>query len=384
MIRHLCIFLIVMSCVGSGTPASGQTNKGGQDSAKDQSVKLQSELVELRAVVTDKQGRLIDGLKKEDFELLENGKPQQVSFFSVENLTIRSTAASKENNLKAGNPAGNAVESTSSAARPPARTIALYVDTLNLSLDSLTRTKQTLHRFVDQRLAPGDMAAVISSTGSGGALEQFTRDRKVLHYAIDRLSLGSLPQESLLTPSLAAAVEAGDNSALVLAEDVVRVEERLHIPKQALEQLTLSKVKEVIGQAAYRRRGSLFTLKAVAESLSKIPGQRIIAMLTDGFSLMDNEGRPDTGDVNSVISRAVRSGVVIYCIDAKGLRTLPGLEAQFPGVGDPHLIADLNRYVLASEEEYRNGVNALAHDTGGELLLNTNDIDASLKQGTGR
>src|SRR6185503_14683642 len=55
-------------------------------SGKDEVVRLKTDLVHLHAVVTDKQGKIIDDLKKEDFELLEMGISQNISFFSHEHI----------------------------------------------------------------------------------------------------------------------------------------------------------------------------------------------------------------------------------------------------------------------------------------------------------
>ncbi|HKP86103.1 MAG TPA: hypothetical protein VJZ26_08405, partial [Blastocatellia bacterium] len=63
---------------------------GGQDQTKkseqDDTVRLKSDLVQVRAVITDKQGQLVSDLKREDFEILENNRPQEISFFSVETI----------------------------------------------------------------------------------------------------------------------------------------------------------------------------------------------------------------------------------------------------------------------------------------------------------
>ncbi|HYY94240.1 MAG TPA: hypothetical protein VE713_06945, partial [Pyrinomonadaceae bacterium] len=56
-------------------------------------VRLNTELVQLRAVVTDRKGRPVENLKKEDFEVLENGQPREVSFFSLERAPASTGAA---------------------------------------------------------------------------------------------------------------------------------------------------------------------------------------------------------------------------------------------------------------------------------------------------
>ena len=49
---------------------------------------VKTELIEMRTVVKDKKGRIIEDLKKEDFELLENDQPQGISFFSISSRVL--------------------------------------------------------------------------------------------------------------------------------------------------------------------------------------------------------------------------------------------------------------------------------------------------------
>ena len=67
-------------------PLAAQAPGGQAQTKKDDTVRLKSDLVQVRAVITDKQGQLVSDLKREDFELLENNRPQQVTFFSVETI----------------------------------------------------------------------------------------------------------------------------------------------------------------------------------------------------------------------------------------------------------------------------------------------------------
>src|SRR5262249_18504492 len=93
-------------------------------------------------------------------------------------------------------------------------------------------------------------------------------------------------------------------------------------------------------------------------------------MVSDGFTLFDTGGGQDTNDLQSVTSRAVRSGVVIYSIDAKGLQPPSLFSASLGNIpNDPRI----SSYVSAGERDRENGLNALAKDTGGEAFFNTND-----------
>src|SRR5262249_43716749 len=122
-------------------------------------------------------------------------------------------------------------------------------------------------------------------------------------------------------------------------------------------------------------RSALITLKEVVERLADLPGQRLIVTVSDGFTLLDTGGTPDTADLQSVTSRAVRSGVVIYSIDAKGLQPSGLFDASLGNVPDDRRIYG---YISSGERDLEDGLNALAHDTGGEAFFNTNDTAGAM------
>jgi hypothetical protein len=135
------------------------------------------------------------------------------------------------------------------------------------------------------------------------------------------------------------------------------------------------KARQVLSEATYLRRAALITLREVIQRMSDLPGQRLIVMVSDGFTLFDHGGGHDTGDLQSVTSRAVRSGVVIYSIDAKGLQPPPLFDASLGAIpNDPRI----SSYVSAAERDLEDGLNALAKDTGGEAFFNTNDTAGAM------
>ncbi|HEU4388469.1 MAG TPA: VWA domain-containing protein, partial [Blastocatellia bacterium] len=180
-IRTVLLTSLLFCVRDSLVPAQTQ-QKPAEPAKQDQAIKLKTELVELRAVVTGRKGELILDLKQSDFELRDNGKPREISFFSVET----SGGGTKPGATgTADRPA-----SERSGPRPidqSLRSVVLFVDTLHLASDSLLRTKQELKKFVREQLSPDDVVAVVATGGGGGLAGQFTRDRQAIGYAIDRL-----------------------------------------------------------------------------------------------------------------------------------------------------------------------------------------------------
>src|SRR6185295_8150447 len=102
----------------------------------------------------------------------------------------------------------------------------------------------------------------------------------------------------------------------------------------------------------------------------------------------DSRGSTESGDLQQAISKAVRSGVVVYSIDAKGLEAPADTDASLRGLTvnsmdgtlSPGLANRAMSYISASEKEARDGMTAIANDTGGAAYVKTNDINLALQK----
>lgn len=352
----------------------------GKKEEQDKQLRLKADLVQVRAVVTDKRGQPVAGLKKEDFELLEENRPQEISFFSVEDVSIPSDSQKPGGVRTLRNPTQDVV-----------RTIVLFVDTVHTSFANIARTKRALRRFVDEQMTDRDLVALVTSSGALGLMEQFTHDRHLLRAGIERLTAWRpSTQETLFTPYLAAQISRGDRRSLYLGIEIVRTEEMM--PKEVRDEIMEPQVRgradQILAEASYRRRVMLATLKGVVERVAEMPGQRMIAVFSEGFSLSSPGGGFEVSDLQPAISRAVRSGVVIYAIAAQGLQPLM-IPASQPGIvagrrrENPETrkeVADLTSTLGASERDLQLGLVTLANDTGGEAFFNTNDLSGRLQK----
>jgi VWFA-related protein len=343
-------------------------------------VELKTILVELRAVVTDKDGRLVDGLKKEDFELREKGRLQDISSFAAErvgplSISQRVTVA----NVAPGEPPPPAAQ--------PARSVLLFVDTVNMAGENLVRVKQGLRKFIDEQITDQDAVMVVTSSGMEGIPARFTRERNLLRHYVDRIAVWSSASNSYFTPALAADVRRESQYAIDLAIKVLQSEEGLNPEMMSgamLKQMALGRAGEVLAQNNFRRGSVLGTFRAAVELMSKAPGQRLMFLFSDGFSLLDARGVVETQDVKQAISRAVRSGTVVFSINSKGLQAPLEIDASRRGPAyrafDPSLQGRLSSYASTSEKDAQDGMNAIAKDTGGEAFFRTNDVNWALKK----
>jgi VWFA-related protein len=325
-------------------------------------VRLKADLVELRAVVIDQHGKPVTTLTKDDFEVFENAKPRALDFFSVERVTGQARSEGSQ----------------PLPGRAASRSIVLFVDTLHLAPSSYLRVKQMLRKFITEQVTENDLVAIVTSSGAMGLFNQFTRDRRLLLYAVERIAPGREGvSTSRLTPYVAALVESGDEEALALAVAALEAEEgplASFNDHRAADAYAHNRARVILMEAHRWRKIGLSTLEAAATQMAEMPGQRLIFYISDGFSLRGN-GALDTVDLNRATSRAVRSGVIIYTFSAKGLdtdRTVGDLSVgaiTLPG---------FQSFASASVADLENSLNALARETGGEAILRTNDLAGAM------
>src|SRR6266853_4767335 len=155
-----------------------------QKPATDDVLRVNTELVQTAVTVIDKQGRFVDGLSRDQFELTVDGKPRPISFFE------RVTAGSpREEQLTAApdpDPANS--KAAPAASTPRGRSIVFFIDDMHMSPDSLHRTRDMLRHFLSTEMSSHDSVVIASPSGQIGFLEQFTSNPQVLSAAIERLS----------------------------------------------------------------------------------------------------------------------------------------------------------------------------------------------------
>jgi hypothetical protein len=65
--------------------------------------------------------------------------------------------------------------------------MAFVVDDLTMTFEDMYYVRRALTNFVDNQMQPGDLVAILRTSGGISALQQFTADKRALHAAIDRI-----------------------------------------------------------------------------------------------------------------------------------------------------------------------------------------------------
>lgn len=399
-------FLLLALSIIPGIPASQPKQPAQQPAVQTPSeIKVRTELIQLHATVMDRQGRLVGNLGKEDFILQEDGTILPIAFFS-EILIPTSVTGESAPGTKL-RPAPFEKLPFPAQGTQVSRSIVLLADTLNTSQDGLAAIRAALHRYVDELVGDHDVVALKTTTGMLGVMEQFVQDRKMLGIGIDKIVPWRVtPQETLFTPYLAGRILREDQRAIDLGIQILRAEEGTGMPdgyrpkglddvevseavSQALTAVARSNTKaraqSILAEAGYQRQIITDTLSAVVEKLKDMPGQRMIAFFSDGFSSVGTSGQAAVSDLQPIISRATRSGIVFYTFNAKGL-AIPMVTAAMPGgaaIGTASMDRAADEIMTSlneNQKDLEHAMGVLAAETGGDYFTNSNNFAGGLQR----
>jgi VWFA-related protein len=383
-----------------------EQKKEERQKQSDPIVRLETELVQIDVVVTDKDGKLVSDLRREDFELLEDGKRQQITHFAA-GTSKRPATWLKVERRPADASANDGKTVATTTETLVGRYLVIAVDDYHLAPENLLIAKRTLHRFLNEQMVPGDQVAVVTTSGNVGLFQQFTNERSVLERAINRLSVQTRSATSVMdvpriTDYQAELIDRGDMDALDLAvSEIMRLEPMPSPPpgggrggrggfspasgsgasprERAIMQAQ-SKARLIVSQNASYTRTTLTTLESVIRNLRTLPGRKMMVLLSDGFFLGGNSSS-QLFDLRRIIDAATRAGVVIYSIDARGLVAKPpGGDASEPSNFDPGMPGVRERIENSAIEAKRDGIYSLARDTGGMAFFNNNDLNLGLQR----
>lgn len=354
---------------------SSQTQSPSQNQTE--VIRVFTELVQTDVMVFDKDGRFKDDLRREDFELRIDGKTKPIEFFD----RISAGSANEEAQLAAAR--GSAPATTTKGGAPVpldrGRTIFFYIDDLHLDLAGAQTTRKVVKRFIDAEMSQNDEVAITSASGQMGFLQQLTDNKTVLRRALERLTPRPYLVQDLQRPTMseyqALRIDGFDRNVTDFYVDALLQENPL-LGRQTADAMVQTRANQILRQAANITRNSLDGLEKVVRSAAGLPGRKLLFFLSNGFFI--NGRNTDVRDrLQSITSAAARNGVVIYSMDARGLMgTL--VDASTDAPFDPSFRLRLSEggEMTASQD----GLHALAHDTGGRTIFNTNDLGPGLKK----
>jgi VWFA-related protein len=303
-------------------------------------IRITVDLVQVDAIVTDSNGRHVTNLRPEDFTILEDGHPQTITNFSF---------------IPTAQPAGTEAHAATLPAAtgmpevPPVRlapeqvrrSIVILVDDLHIAFANMYYVRRALTKFIDDEVQPGDLVAILHTSGGLGVRQQFTNDKHVLHANVDRL--------------------------------------RYYILYDPEGEPELLRYITTIG--------ALDALKYVLGGLRDLPGRKAIFLVSDGLQFCTSEDRNCTGEIverrlREVADLANRCAAVLHTIDSQGLPTL-SLDAtvDLPQTNaNPQWILQTQDMKYAAYWASLGPMAFLAQQTEGLFLHDNNDLAGGMHE----
>jgi VWFA-related protein len=339
--------------------------------------KVEVNYVEEDVRVIDKDGNFVRGLKREDFEVLEDGRQQKVQTFGI--VDIPNVRPRKPLYLA---PDALPIEPDVAVNKQvlDGRLYLIVLDDYHVAPLRTQNVRNLARRFVLEKLGPDDQAAVVVTSGLLRASQDFTQNRRLLVEAIDNFIGQKLPSSAVeRNEKMSRQVDANGQPADDAGDPItIDPSNRFVADDRATERM-------------FQTRQALNSLRSIAEWMSAIQGRRkAIIYLSEGvdYNLFDiftgsdpsnfsfenfNMVQTETWDT---VSAASRSNVQIYPVDPRGLTTMGqeeieigGLAAGGYGLGSKQLLQELQ----TSQQNLR----LLAEETGGVAFVGRNDFDVA-------
>jgi VWFA-related protein len=344
---------------------------------------IEVRVVNIDVVVRDRAGKPVTGLTKDDFEIYESGKKQEITnLYEVRAPESSTSRAQSAQSL----PAPPAQEAPLPVR---ARSIVMFVD--NYSLDTFQRNKilQSLGKFVDEKLSPQDQVMLVLCTQQVKVVTPFTKDRKAIHQGIK---------------SIAEMARTGANRQHSVDELKQRVNQYIDAAKEGLlpfiDYYIMSQgvVESYVEEVIFSSRNTLAALGQTAAAISGVDGKKVLIFagahmperpgvemyqwLYNAFTpYMGTQGVPFTSEIilgktgsmqhysiEEAAKQASINGVALYPIDAADSRDMSNAETPM-GTDTLEQFTNFTNTAMAYQ--------TLARISGGMALTNTQNFDVA-------
>ena len=310
----------------------------------------ESSLVIVDVSVKDKSGKIIPNLKKSDFVLTEDGKPQQISVFEFQRLDTDAPAPVPVPALREPATTRPATSPTPVATKPlirfqDRRLVALLFDFSSMGIPEQSRAQKSALKFISDQMKPADLVAIMSVSNGPLKMDQdFTDDRTRLAEVIRKYQIGAGSELAAGSDSSDAAEDTG--AAFNADETEFNI---------------------------FSTDRKLVTLESAAKLLAAFPEKKALIYFSSGLT---QSGFDNQAQLESAINAAKKSNVAFYPIDARGLiASAPAGDASSGSArGASIFTGQAQQSRGQSRNDSQESLATLAKDTGGRLYADDNDL----------
>ena len=360
LVLGLSVVPLALEGQGAGGAQQGGTPQAGTPR---QGFVLQSQtnvvLVDVRVTA---KGKPVTDLEAKDFRVFEDGVPQTITSFSLENVEKLAQASTANGPPPIIDLAKLPPNVSPARVLQDHRLTLLFFDVSSMQPDDLMRALKAANTFVKQRLTPADLVAVVTYTSSLQVVQNFTNDRDALSKSINGILLG---EESSNLSANGSVGAAGSTDAL--GQEVVT--------QDVSDAFTPDETEFNI----FNTDEKLAAIESLAQMLRGVPGRKSVIHFSSGIT---STGIENQAQLLATVAAANQSDVSLYTMDARGLLALPpGGDATAASPSGSAVYRDVaTSSQFSSMHSSRETLASLAQDTGGRTFYDTNDFGDAFKE----
>jgi VWFA-related protein len=315
-------------------------------------INMNVDLVQIDASITDKNGAAIKGLKKENFQLQEEGKAQTITALDYYDVERIETAGTTEDatpitiDLKTAN--------DPEKLRPIVREhrmIVLFFDLTSMAPEDLLRSTDAAMKFLKEQMTPADLIAIVTFGTQFRINVDFTNQKELLEHSI--AAIANPGKETLLSglASSASDTVTQDDQSAATADDT-----EFNI---------------------FNTDNKLYAVEALSGLLGGIPGKKAVMEFTGGITQTGEENR---SAVQAATDAANKNDVTFYQVDSRGLVTDAADASSGMATGNSAFSGATVLAQVNSRTASRDTLSTLAQDTGGKMFADINNFSTIFKE----
>ena len=284
--------------------------------------RTQVNLVQVDVVALDAQGRFLADLRPEDFEVAEDGRPQRLVAADLVNIPIDTEDAPL---FAAGRRTPEEVQTNE---RPfDGRLYLIVLDDLQVASTRTIIARRIATQFIEKTLAPGDLAAVVTTSGNRRTAQGFTSDSRLLLKAVSAFVGGKVLSPGAEALALSSAPEADQTT--------LSPNERFNNARAALQ--TLGDVAAFAGTIRNRRKAIVLISEGIDTSLTLVPASGLSGSAADRLRQVGSSELADR--LRDFTQQANRANATLYAFDPRvythGLDEFVDIASAAPDRIDP-------------------------------------------------
>ena len=360
MRRAIAAILVAGMVVSpAGLPVSAMAQIAVAKQSTVETLKVNAETVLTNVVVRDKKtGAVIKGLKESDFTVSEDKKPQRIISFDYQSVdeavtlaeatTVSGATATKKKTIAD-------LVNNDFAAKPDElknrRLIVMFFDLSSMQPEDITRAVDAAKDYINNKMAPADLAASVSLVSSLSMDQDFTNDKSALLAAVSKYD--GTDSSGFAEGSEGDTSASSDDSSSFTADDSEF--NALNTDRQ------------------------LYAIRTICKSMAKVEQKKSMLYFSGGLT---KQGIENEASIRSASNECVKDDTAMYAVDVRGLQALNpvGDASQGSRRGTGAYSGASMQSQLSSNFGSQETLGTLASDTGGKLFTDSNDFAPAFQQ----